>query len=356
MRRVNNSLASGPDGIPSYFWKKLASVLSLPVSILFTASYHFSVLPSDWTCAFVQPLFKKNDPSNVSNYRPISLTSALCKVMETIVKDNLIKFAVSHKILNENQHGFVPGKSTCSQILEALYDWTSGLDVGDIYDVVTIDFRKAFDVIPHDILVHKLIAVGVCEQSVRWIASFLSSRKQCIFLNRKYSSISDVPSGIVQGSVIGPLLFALYINDLPECCPDCKIKLFADDVKAYKKIRICNDRLALQYSLNNISTWAKKNKLGISVEKCCYFRVGYSNFTLVYMLDSDHIAPCDSIVDLGIHINSSLKFGQHCTAVVSKASASSKLIVKTFLSCDPRVMCRAFITYVRPLMKYYTPV
>ena len=246
MRRVNNSLASGLDGIPSYFWKKLASVLSLPVSILFTASYHFSVLPSDWTCAFVRPLLKKNDPSNVSNYRPISLTSALCNVMETIVKDNLIKFAVSHKILNENQHGFVPGKSTCSQLLEALYDWTSGLDLGDIYDVVTIDFRKAFDVIPHDILVHKLIAVGVCEQSVRWIASFLSSRKQCVCLNGKYSSISDVPSGIVQGSVIGPLLFALYINDLPECCPDCKIKLFADDVKAYKKIRTCNDRLALQ--------------------------------------------------------------------------------------------------------------
>ena len=122
MRRFNNSLASGPDGIASYFWKKLASVLSLPVSILFTASYHFSVLPSDWTCAFVQPLFKKNGLSYVSNYSSISLTSALCKVMETIAKDNLIKFAVSHKILNENQHRFVPGKSTCSQLLEALYD------------------------------------------------------------------------------------------------------------------------------------------------------------------------------------------------------------------------------------------
>ena len=184
-----------------------------------------------------------------------------------------------------------------------------------------IDFRKAFDVISHDILVHKLMAVGVCEQPVRWMASFLSRRKQCVCLNGKYSSISDVPSGIVQGSVIGPLLFALYINDLPECCSDCIIKLFADDVKAYKKTRTCNDPLALQYSFNNISTWAKKNKLGISVEKCCYFQVGYSNFTLVYMLDSDHIAPCDSIVDLGIHINSSLKFGQHCMAVVNKASA-----------------------------------
>ena len=102
MHKVNNLLASGSDGIPSYFWKKLASVLSLPVSVLFTASYHFSVSQSDWACAFVKSLFKKNDPSNVSKYRPISLTSALCKVMETIAKDNLIKFAVSHKILNEN--------------------------------------------------------------------------------------------------------------------------------------------------------------------------------------------------------------------------------------------------------------
>ena len=90
--------------------------------------------------------------------------------MENIIKDNLLKFAVSHKILNENQHGFVLGKPTCSQLLEAQYDWTSILDVGNIYDVVTINFRKAFDVIPHDILVHKLIAVGICEQSVRWIA------------------------------------------------------------------------------------------------------------------------------------------------------------------------------------------
>ena len=186
--------------------------------------------------------------------------------------------------------------------------------------------------------------------------SFLSSRKQCFCLNGKYSSISNVPSGIVQGSVTRPLLFALYINDLSECCPDCKIKLFADDVKAYKKIRTCNDRLALQCSLNNISTWAKKNKLGISVEKCCYFHAGYSNFILVYMLDSDNIAPCDSIVDLGIHINSSLKFGQHCLAVVNKTSARSKLIVKTFLSCESRMMCSAFITYVRPVMKYCTPV
>ena len=240
--------------------------------------------------------------------------------METTVMDNLLKFAVLHKILNENQNGFVPGKSPCSQLLEALYDWTSGVDVGDLYNVVAIDFRKAFDVIPHDILVHELTAVGVCEPSVRCIASFLSSRKQCVYLNGKYSSVSDVPSGKVQESVIRPLLFALYINDLSKSCSDGKIKLFADDVKAYKKKRVCNDRLALQYSLNNISTWAMKNKLGLSLEKCCYFQVGYSNFALVYMLDSDHrpIAPSDTIVDLGISINSSLKFGQYCAAIVFK--------------------------------------
>ena len=105
-----------------------------------------------------------------------------------------------------------------------------------------IDFRKAFDDIPHDIFVHKLIEVGVSKQSVLWIASFLSSRKR-VCLNGKYFSVSDVPSGIVHESVIRPLLYALYINDLSEGCPDCKIKLFADDMKAYKKIGTCNDSL-----------------------------------------------------------------------------------------------------------------
>ena len=113
----------GPDLLPSILWVKLAAQLALPVSILFNTSYHFATLPSDWKGANVLPLFKKGDPSLVSNYRPISLTSTLGKIMESMVRDNLLNFALSHGIINPNQHGFVPKRSACTQLLEAHYDW-----------------------------------------------------------------------------------------------------------------------------------------------------------------------------------------------------------------------------------------
>ena len=273
-----------------------------------------------------------------------------------MIKNDILKFFISQNKINPNQHGFIPGKSTCSQLLEAQNDWCLGLDAGNVYDVITIDFRKAFDVVPHDVLGQKLVGLGVCEQTVRWLAAFLIGRKQCVCLNTTYSIESDVSSGVIQGSVIGPFLFALYINDLPDHCKNCTIKLFADDVKAYKCIRSPADRLALQLSLNGISAWAKKNKMDIAIEKCCYFQIGYKNLVLIYTLDSEVIVPCDSILDLGINLHSSLKPGLHCTKIVSKASARSRLIAKTFLSRDPFIMSRAFKVYVRPLLEYCSPV
>ena len=149
------TLSSGPGDIPSIFWAKLAAVLVLSISIIFSALNHFAILPGEWKSARIMPLFKKGDPSVVGNYRPISLTSTLCKVMETIIKDNLLSHAISNKIINHNQHSFIPGRSTCSQLLETQYDWCSGLDEGGIY-VIMINFRKAFDVVPHNKLITKL--------------------------------------------------------------------------------------------------------------------------------------------------------------------------------------------------------
>ncbi len=356
LHNAKHTCSAGPDSIPSIFWAKLASSLALPISILFNASYSFGLLPADWKTALVLPLFKKNDPSLVSNYRPISLTSTLCKVMESIIKVNLTDFCFTHNIFSEAQHGFMRGRSTCSQLLEAKYDWCVGLDNNAVYDVVTIDFRKAFDVIPHDRLISKLADVGICGQTVRWVAAFLSNRQQRVNVNGAYSTSSSVSSGVIQGSVLGPVLFTLYINDLPVHCPNCTVKLFADDVKAYKCISTPNDRLTLQSSLDLICQWAEVNKLGLSVEKCCYLQVGYSNLVLTYRLNSEIISPTDSIIDLGICIHSNLKSGPHCSAIVSRASTRSRLILKTFLSRDVKLLTRAFTVYVRPLLEYCTPV
>ena len=151
--------------------------------------------------------------------------------METIIKDNLLSHAISNNIINHNQHGFIPGRSTCSQLLKTQYDWCSGLDECGIYDVIMIDFRKAFDVVPHNKLITKLHKLGVCKQTLQWLIAFLSDRRQCVCLNSACSTSSYVTSGIIQSSVLGSLLFTMYINDLPAQCPDCEIMLFADDVK-----------------------------------------------------------------------------------------------------------------------------
>ena len=143
------------------------------------------------------------------------------------------------------QHGFIPQRSTCTQMLDYRYDWCKALDKGDKVDVVLIDFSKAFDVVPHFLLLNKLISLGVCSQTVKWLLEFLSDRHQVVDVNGARSITADVTSGVIQVSVVGPVLFVLYINDLPSACPGCTIELFADDAKPYKVIRSTHDRVVL---------------------------------------------------------------------------------------------------------------
>jgi hypothetical protein len=201
MTQAKRSYSVGPDGIPSVFWASLASVLALPVSVLFYASYHFAIVPNEWKRAHVTPLYKKGNAGSVTNYRPISLTCTLGKIMEAIIRDNMMAYCLSHNIIDRNQHGFIRNKSTCSQMLECLHEWCSGLDVGGFFDVVYIDFRKAFDVVPHDLLVTKLANSGICERTLHWIVSFLSNRTQRVIINNVLSSDVPVTSGVIQGSV-----------------------------------------------------------------------------------------------------------------------------------------------------------
>jgi ribonuclease P/MRP protein subunit RPP40 len=175
-------------------------------------------------------------------------------------------------------------------------------------------------------------------------------------LNSVCSRPSSVSSGVVQGSVLGPTLFTLYVSDLPAACPDCSIWQYADDTKASRHIASPHDRVLLQHSLDALCEWAEKHELVLSLDKCKFLQVGYSDNTICYTIRSHMLRPSPSVVDLGITVQSSLKPGMHCTAIATKANARAKLVLKAFLSRDVSCLLHAFTTFVRPILEYATPV
>ncbi|CAL4083944.1 unnamed protein product, partial [Meganyctiphanes norvegica] len=212
--------------------KETASSVCFPLSMIFEESLQTGETPDDWRKANVTPIFKKGDRNDPANYRPVSLTSQVCKVLETVVRDNILNHLKENDLLSDKQHGFREGRSCLSNLLTTLEDWTSILDDGDCVDVAYLDFRKAFDLVSHKHLLLKLQKYGINGQVGNWIKAFLENRKQRVVIRGQVSDELDVLSGVPQGSVLGPILFLIFINDLPNCttCPVC---LFADDSKIY---------------------------------------------------------------------------------------------------------------------------
>lgn len=337
------------------FLKQCCSELSFPLAQLFTLSYEFSYLPPVWLTALITPLFKKGKHTDPSNYRPIALTSTLSKVMETIIKDQTLSYLLCNNFITKDQHGFIKKHSTVTNLLECTNDWLLSLNSSKSTDVVYIDFSKAFDSIVFSKLLHKLQWYGITGNLLRWISQFLHNRSQSVVLDNCASSLCDVVSGVPQGSVLGPLLFIIFINDISTICEDSvSMKLFADDAKLYTELRI-NDN-SLQLSLNRLASWCSDWQLTININKCCVLSINkslnsnsaYSN----YCINGTVLNSTKDVLDLGITINCSLDFKSHICNIVSKALQRSSVLFRGFTSRDPILFKKAFITYIRPLLEY----
>ena len=206
----------------------------------------------------------------------MSLTSVVCKVFESIIREVMIKHLFNNNLLSPYQHGFLPHKSCMTQLLTAVDEWSKALDRGDSVDVLYLDFKKAFDSVPHERLLRKIYAYGFRGNLFDWIKDFLNGRKQRVSVNGSFSDWSDVLSGIPQGSVLGPLFFTIYINDLSSSLKN-KVLLFADDTKIYTTISRSHPSSSLQDDIDSCVKWSSVWQLPFNISKCKLLHLGQFN-------------------------------------------------------------------------------
>lgn len=347
--------AIGPDGIPPLFLKKFASQLCTPLQTIFTHSFDEGRLPDDWKSANIIPIFKgKGKTCDPSNYRPISLTSVTGKVMEKVLKNAISKFLARHGILSRSQHGFMRGKSTQTQLLECLNDWTASIDRMDCIDVLYLDISKAFDSISHRILLKKLQKCGIRGKYAAWISSFLRNRTQSVRVGKAKSKASPMLSGVPQGSVLGPLLFLIFINDLPDVVLNSCLKIFADDSKIYFCCKSQVDYARFIYDVRKVFGWISRNLLTVALHKCEILHLGSNNSMRSCVVDTQVIPSSAVVKDLGVLMSPQLKFEEHISRICSNAYQRINLVFRTFVTRSPDFLRSMFVVYCRPLLEYNT--
>nr|VZI35325.1 unnamed protein product [Spirometra erinaceieuropaei] len=258
--KLKEGTSPGPDEIPAKLLKELATELAEPLSLLFQASLDAGRLPPEWKTAWISPIHKNGSRASANNYRPVSLTSICCKVMERIIKCELMRFLEQNHLLCDAQHGFRRGRSCLTNLLYCLEQWTRAIDEGNVVHVAYIDFKKAFDSVSHQRLLNKLSRIGVRGKLLKWIENFLVGRSQTVRLGGQHSAEVTVTNGVPQGSVLGPILFLIYIDDCIHGL-DCKIAMFADDIKLWTVIRNEDDEANLQANLDRLEKWRNQPEL-----------------------------------------------------------------------------------------------
>ena len=346
--KLKPGTAQGPDNIPARILKDNVDHLSLPLSIIFNKSMSTGEVPGDWKLANVTPIYKKGSKNKPENYRPISLTSISCKLMESIIRDRVNSHLTRNLLINSSQHGFMKSKSCTTNLLEFLEKITTILDEGDPADVIYLDFSKAFDKVPRMRLLAKIKAHGIDDRVLNWFSEWLNNRKQRTVLNGSYSEWSEVESGVPQGSVLGPLAFIIYINDIDWTAELISIlKKFADDTKLGHRVRNDGDRRTLQECLNKLIGWADTWCMDFNVLKCKVLHLGRQNKKFEYTMNGLELESVDKERDIGVVVEKSLKPSLQCAEAARRATGVLTQITKAFLYRDRVTFLRLYTQFVR---------
>ena len=341
-----------PDQIPAIFLKRVATAIAFPLTLIYNKSLSTGNIPHIWKKAIVVPLHKKGLRSDCNNYRPIALTSSVCKTMETILRRVLVQHLNVNGLLNGSQYGFRAYRSCESQLIHYQGSLLQDLERHKANFAIYIDFSKAFDKVPHNKLLTKLEGYGVQGNLLRWLSTFLTNRNQVISLNGIYSKPMDVISGVPQGSVLGPLLFLLYINDISDNV-ESNILMFADDLKLFSP----HSNL-LQNDLATISDWCSQWQMTVAPNKCEVIAFRLSTRNLKSKTSPDfHISGLKlpfvrHIRDLGIFFSDDLSFTHHVNIILRRSQFRVNMLFNILKNSTMEVFIRCYIIYIRPILEY----
>ncbi|SCV66640.1 Reverse transcriptase (RNA-dependent DNA polymerase) [Anaplasma phagocytophilum] len=351
--RLPTNSSPGPDGISTKLLKLTKPISGHLLGRLFQQSLSTGELPDDWKNARVVPTFKSEDKNVLNNYRPISLTCVSCKLLEHIISSQIMTYLSSNHLLFTNQHGFQRGRSCETQLFELVTDLHNSVHSSKPVDAIFIDFAKAFDRVPHKRLIHKLNKYNLSTSVVKWITNFLANRRQSVVIGQCLSSSLPVTSGVPQGSVLGPVLFLIYVNDLHTNITSCT-RLFADDCVIYRPITGPLDCKILQDDLHKISDWCDTwlMQINTSKTKAITFTTQRHPSSHTYLIRNDPIENVSSFKYLGVHLSSDLSWNTHIQHVTNKAMKTLGFLKRTLFQANPETKLVAYSTLVRSQLEY----
>ena len=288
-------------------------------------------MPEVWKLAHVTPIYKKGGKSNPGNYRPVSLTCVVGKLLERLIYKRIIDHLELNKLIKGSQHGFRSRMSCATNLVNFLNFVTGGIDEGNPVDVVYFDFSKAFDKVSISKLLVKLKAYGIKGKLLKWISNWLTGRKQCTVLNGHQSEWVFVKSGVPQGSVLGPLLFIIFIDDIDDCANTISmLSKFADDTKAGHIINNNDDIEKLQACIDRMADWANKWAMKFNVEKCKVLHFGHNNLRHIYSMNNAPLSEFDNEKDIGVLVTNTLKPSKHCKRAAGVGMGVLYQILRSF--------------------------
>ena len=357
---LNANKAAGPDGVETRMMKVCAEEMAPKLQKIYRKSMDDGEVPHQWKEAHIVPIHKSGSKAVMSNFRPVALTSAICKVLEKILCAVILNFLTTHNLISPQQHGFVKGRSCQTNIMLCLERWTKMLDDGGSVDVAYFDYSKAFDKVSHRLLLLKLKAYGISGKLLTWIEAWLTDRKQRVVVGNAKSPWLEVKSGTTQGTVLGFLLFLIFINDLPaKCSPkdESLVMLLADDTKTFQEIdqnvnKHDENQRELQERVDRIAQWATDWKMEINPVKSKVMHIGRNNPSLPYQINGLEINAVTTEKDIGFWVTNDLSTATHVHKARSKALGEIARIKRNFSFIDKRAFCVLYNQRIRPHLDY----